>query len=218
MGKSIFITYKYGDTRVLRLKNILLTKVRDYVDELQTRLDKEDHLNKGEEDGQSLKDFTDETIESKLRDKIFHSSVTIFMISKGMREVYASEKDQWIPWEISYSLKEHTRDGRTSLSNALLAVVLPDENASDTYYWHYDQACQSIMYNTNALFQIIKANMFNLKQSKTSNCNGNIIHSGPYSYIYSVKWDDFIGDINKHIQIAVERNERVKDYDITKTV
>jgi len=217
MGRKIFITYKYSDTNVRALPNIFYTKVRDYVTKLQNLLNSEDHINKGEEDGQSLEEFRDEAIASILRDKIYDSSITIILISPNMKTT-ARERDQWIPWEISYSLREHTRNGRTSLSNALLAVVLPDILGDYNYFMRSNEICNSTTFHTENLFSILKKNMFNIKNPQTRQCNGNTVYEGHHSYAYTIKWDEFIENINHYFDIATGINGNIDNYDIVKAI
>jgi hypothetical protein len=217
MGKKIFISYKYADPNVRAIQGIIQTKVRNYVDVLQTKIDANDHINKGEDDGEDMCTLADSTIASKLGDKIFDSTVTIVFISKGMKD-NTPENDQWIPWEISYSLREQSRQGLNSKTNAILGVVLPDQLGSYDWYYRHNPECNSITHMTNQLFTILRENMFNIKMPQTRTCNGTTIYEGESSYIKTVKWDDFIGSINWHIEKALEI-WRVRDqYNIRKTV
>lgn len=218
MGRKIFISYKYADNKVRQINNISTSTVRDYVDELQLKL-KGYHINKGERDGEDLSAFKDSTIASKLRDKIYDSSITIVLISKNMKESI-SEENQWIPWEISYSLKEHTRGGRTSATNAILAVVIPDELDSYSYYIQDKRCgeCTCRIFNTSSLFKILEKNMFNKNIKSRKECNIMNIYTGYPSYIYNVKWDEFIVDIDKYIEIATEINDKIDEYKIYKLI
>lgn len=224
MAKKIFVSYKYGDREVYQLNTagILGTTARHYVDEITAHLDIHDHIYKGEDDNESLAGFKNATIASKLRDKIFDTSVTIVLISKNMRDSSLSEEDQWIPWEVSYSLKEMTRDGRTSRTNAVLAVVLPDRRGSYDYCVTNICASGCRSWFTSNTFGIIGKNMFNRKQANLYTCPSHVggqVHSGDdHSYIYPIKWQDFIGDVNGYINRAAQLSANLDDYELVKVV
>lgn len=219
---KIFISYKYGDTDVRSLNllsGLIQTKVRDYVDIIQDKIGK-DHINKGELDREDLSHFKDATIESKLRTKIYDSSVTIVLISPNMKDWSKPEEDQWIPWEISYSLRESTRKERTSHANAVLAVVLPDSYGSYRYFIeeNYCSCCNTVLYKTDSLFKILSDNMFNKKYPEQGECQNHRFYKGYYSYIYSVKWDEFIVAPDRYIDIAKTIQENISEYNITKSL
>ncbi len=100
MGKSIFVSYKYADAQVQDLevyevtdffgtKRRIATTARHYVDEIAKILEEDDHIYKGENDGESMVALEDATIASKLGDKIFYSSITIVLVSHNMDDVAA---------------------------------------------------------------------------------------------------------------------------------
>lgn len=222
MGRKIFISYKYGDTSVQHLDRNGIwgtTKVRDYVDELQSKLSITDHLNKGELDGEDLSQFKDETIASKLRDKIYDSSLTIVLISPQMKDYGILEEDQWIPWEISYSLKEVRRKDRTSRTNGVLAIVLPDKNGQYEYMLEPKKCCPGgcTLWHTNSLFTILRNNMFNKKvKERDVMCQCDTVYKGYSSYIHMIRWQEFITNIDKYIELAINIRDSKDDYNIQK--
>lgn len=220
MANKIFISYKHSDLKVLPISGCNPTTARDYVDKIEKMIAAGDHIYKGENDNEDIGSLVDATIGSKLGDKIFDSSVTIVLISKGMKETYKAEKDQWIPWEISYSLKEQSRSGGNSKTNAVIAIVLPDENGNYDYFLEYNSTCDSTTYKTDQLFQILRDNMFNLKDKEANSrlCNGGKIYSGYYSYIYSVKWANFVGKLDTYVEVANSIRRDINKYEITQTV
>lgn len=227
MGKKIFVSYKYADDKVANLSWWENSTVRDYVDEFERKIDYSDNIFKGETDGEDLSNLSDDVIWEKLKDRIYDSSVTIVFISPGMKELGKSDRDQWIPWEISYSLKETSRKNKngdpiTSHTNAMVAVVLPDQNGSYSYYLEPKNCCLSgcTIHHLDILFEIIKKNKFNrIRNASKRVCeNNDTIWSGSYSYIEAVKWSDFIADYNKYVDSAEERQNHIDEFEIYKEI
>ena len=138
MAQKIFVSYKYADANVAPLfMNTLFnqpTTARDYVDEfVRLTTNKGIIIYKGEKDDEDLSMFKEETIWSSLKERIFDSSLTVVLLSPNMREGWKEDRDQWIPWEVAYSLRKQPRNGRTSQTNALLFIVLPDRNGDYSY-------------------------------------------------------------------------------------
>lgn len=226
MGRKIFVSYKYADDSVYSLTSGENSIVRNYIDEFESKLDESDDIYKGESDGEDLSQLSEETIWQKLKDRIYDSSLTVVFISPNMKESGKVDKDQWIPWEISYSLKEVSRknkngDSVTSRTNAMIAVVLPDKNNSYSYYLEIKNCCESkcTMHHTYKLFDIIRQNKFNYKNGDKEECdNKDTIWHSECSYIKAVKWNNFINDINKYVDEAYERQDDISNYDIYKEV
>lgn len=229
MGRKVFVSYKYADEKVSKLKdcyyeeinsvmqwNYRKTRVRDFVDLLQDKLGK-DNMNQGEKDNESLENFSDEKIETLLKQKIRQCSITIVIISKGMKVDTKIEKDQWIPWEISYSLRTVPTGGKTKQMNAVLGIVLPDEIGNYNWYYTSNTECSCISHQTSKLFNILSDNMFNIIEKEFRECNGIKIHTkNEPSFIKTIKWEEFMygNNYNNYINKSVEIKDNAKSYDV----
>lgn len=199
MGRKIFISYKYSDSSVKRLSPYQEATARDYVDILQAKLEKDGiHINKGEKDNESLAQFKDKTIQTELSNKIFDSSVTIVLLSPNMKEKWTAESEQWIPWEIAYSIKNKKRSLSSSKRNAILLVALPDKYGSYSYVDERD-----------FYFNIIKSNRSNLQYPYPANY---LTPNCSQSYMLKCNWDNFISNVNGWINAAVEIKENADKY------
>lgn len=150
MGRKVFVSYKYKDNDVKMLKNAIQpTWPCDYVDYIKNEILAVDDIYKGENSDEDISSWKEEAIWKHLKDKIYDSTITIVLISPNMKEKGKWQRSQWIPWEICYSLRETTRNDRTSHNNAILAVILPDKSGKYDYY------------DKNNLFTILRDNIDN---------------------------------------------------------
>jgi len=243
---KIFISYKYGDDQVLQeldkkywaeetneLTGVVTKETkatgRAYVNFLQEILG-EENIHKGEKQDESLKGKSEEQIWELLKPRVHDSSVTLVVISRGMKDNFEPESEQWMPNEIRYSLWEVPRGEKTSATNALLGVIMPDRDGSYGYIYGKSDCphCGHIKVlnkqNIPYLFNILKGNIFNRKNDNGCACQGTFcssaIYNGDHSYIHLVTLEEFIkdGKHQNHIDKALEIKENADKYDIEKTM
>ena len=121
----------------------LVDQEGNYVDYIKNKVLCDDDIYKGENSDEDISLWSEDAIWNHLKNKIYDSTLTIVLISPNMKETGKWQRSQWIPWEISFSVRETTRNNRTSHRNALLVVILPDKSGSYDYY------------NKNNLFPIL---------------------------------------------------------------
>ena len=220
MARKIFVSYKHSDSSVAHLNG--QTTARDYVEKL-IELFEDDEIYKGE-GNEDLSEFKDATIETHLKEKIYDSSITLVLLSPNMRNANEDESAQWIPWEVSYSLKEITRNDRTSRTNGMLAVMLPDQNWSYGYFLEDNTCpvCHCTTHRTDRLFRILRDNMFNIKEATFNSCwnhsSTSPVYTGLFSYVYPVRWRDFVENKETYLKTAENIRQNIDDYNITKIV
>lgn len=217
MGHKVFVSYKYWDFKVKDIYPKTYCTARDYVDVLEQRLGS-NNVYKGETRDGDLSDLDEETIWKKLKDRIFDSSVTIVLVSKGMKEDGKYDKSQWIPWEVRYSLCEYSKDERTSHTNGLLYVVLPDFNGGYDYFNEHKSCCSKgcDSMDTDIIFSIMAGNLFNRKENHKHSCAySDTLYSKEDSFAIVVNWDVFTSNdliMQFYIESAFQRAQHKSEY------
>lgn len=105
---NVFISYKYSDA----------VNTRDKIIEV---LGDRGHIYKGEK-GYNPLNVADETLKDYLSNMIFNTTVTIVIISPCV--IYSD----WVEWEVRYSLRQTSRDGRQSKRNGIVCVIQGKDN------------------------------------------------------------------------------------------
>ena len=220
MGRNVFVSYKYGDYNVRQFLNSdHKTSSRDYVNVIDEILDDtEFYYFNGEEDGIDLSDCPEESIRQYLYNKIFYTSITIVLITANMRRVGVPERNQWIPREISYSLRNKNRECGLSNMNAVLCVVIPDRKGNYGHAAWVDEDGDLII-NEKNLFRIIGDNLCNnTRMDHYVDGKGRPVYEEGGSFFVFALWDDFRKDPGYYLDLAVGNRGRWKDYSIVKNL
>ena len=201
MAHKTFISYKWSEAQRLR-------------DDIIKALGKDDDYYMGEtSDSPDLTDTTTENIKKKLRNMMYNTSVTIVIISPNMK------KSKWIDWEIEYSLKRIPRNGRTSHTNGVVAVIM---KYNDGYNWFKSvearkDGCYSSSYKEELVYDIINKNRFNQKPKIYSCDECMTVDALKGSYISYVEEEEFLRNPKKYINNAYDKSENdALGYELTR--
>ena len=200
MARKTFVSYKYSEAQGLR-------------DDILEALGEDSIYYQGEtSESPDLTDTTTENIREKLKNMIYGTSVTIVVISPNIKQ------SNWIDWEIEYSLKEISREDRTSRSNGILGIIMKVNNSYDWIVTKNikEDGCHPRSIDDDKLYIIISENRYNLKE-KVYSCNRcrtvDVLNG---SYISLIKEDDFLNDPSLYIENALEKSEKIERFDILK--
>ena len=201
MAHKTFISYKYSEAQDLR-------------DEIIDALGENASYYQGEtSDSPDLTDYQTETIREHLKDMIFGTTVTIVIISPHMTE------SSWIDWEIEYSLREYSRNGKKSKSNGVVGVVMKVDGGYDWLRSTTTHADGHTATNNDSskLYQIINDNRFN-ENPKVYSCDKcKTVDRLFGSYISIIPEEEFLNDPDFFIENAYQKCQRVDKYIISKT-
>lgn len=200
MARNTFISYKHSESQRVR-------------DEILEALGKDATYYRGEtSDSPNLSDATTEAIKDHLRDMLFHTSVTIVVVSPR------ATQSEWMDWEIEYSLKEISRQGRTSGANGVLAVVAPSDGDCSWLISHRnsEDGCRVRHVDESKLFDIVNRNRFNRKKKEFACAHCRTYDALSDSYISVIEKEAFLGNPTRYIENAFKKSEEIEEFEIEK--
>ena len=199
---NVFVSYKFSDAVETRDKIIDVLKDRG-------------HVYKGEKGIKPLR-VADLTLKQYLSDMIYNTTVTIVIISPEVRF------SDWVDWEIRYSLRQTSRDGRQSKRNGIVCVIQGKDNIRYSmisgqliHYKDYNWVYQNSVYSPAlSKYYLPKAIIDNMGTTFPS---ANTMIYGSFSsfqqkpprldYCVFVNEDDFVNNPDKYINEAFNRSK-----------
>lgn len=205
MAKNVFISFRFSDGQVLK-------------EELCQLFDQsEDVVNYSEDEDRSK--MSEVTIKEYLYAKLKQTSVTIVLLTPNAisynRNSWTGKYDDWLYDELRYSLE----DRESNRTNG--AVALYTKDARDMLVEMSTHQCEICGKKSDVLVikefdNLVKKNMMNVKMKyKKNECN-DIYDSMEDSYISLIRYEDFVGNIDKYIENATSKRNRKNEFEIVK--
>lgn len=206
MGYNIFISFRYSDGK-------------QYKEELEQLFSLDSEIyNRSESEDRSM--MSEDTIREYLYKKLKSTSVTIFIVTPASlkhKRNYWNQIDDWTYDELRYSLENRFNNR----SNAMIAVYVPDvKNQLISVTTHMCPICkkESTVNTIQDVENLFRKNMMNIKpQYKHNNCEG-IYNSNYDSYCSLISLDEFKKNYEKYISIALEKRDKIDQYNIIKRI
>jgi hypothetical protein len=201
MARKTFISYKYSEAQNVR-------------DRIIKALGSDAAYYQGETaDSPDISDTSADNIKKNLKDMIYDTSITIVVVSPDVK------KSKWIDWEIEYSLKEITRQDKTSRTNGVVGVIMKIDGGYD---WlinskRGDDNCSIRTIDEKLLYPIINKNRYNLNEQVYSCSHCKTLDMLSSSYISLIEEDSFIQNTDEYIENAYEKSKIIDTFNIVKT-
>ena len=194
MARKTFISYKYSD--------VVEGKTNNLRDRIIVKMGDDAKFYRGE-DGytKDLSSYSASYIKETLKKMIRDTSVTILILSPNMKQ------SQWMNRELSYSLSEIERNGRTSHLNGVVAVIQkqPTYGILDGYSW---LKMWNGSWDISKTFELVRLNQNNKKFYAPYSLSDN--------YIDIITEDMFLRDPFKYIEEAYNKSQNIDNYNLRK--
>lgn len=204
MARNAFISFRFSDGE-------------EYKKELCDLFDQSDDVVDYSED-EDRSGMTDDTIREYLYAKLKQTSVTLVLLTPNAIEYnknWLGQYDDWLYDELRYSLE----DRESNRTNGVVAIYT--EDAKDLLIEESTHKCSncnqekpvSLMKNVDNL---ARKNMMNIKPAYKKNLCYNLYDRLEDSYVSWVSFDEFVGDVNKFINNALDKRNRKGEFDLVK--
>lgn len=194
MANKVFVSFRYKDGNAYKKEIVELLKSQQYTIDVSESEDRSQ--------------FTDDTIQKYLYNKIRDSTITIVILTPEAINYQRTNGniDDWLYDEVSYSLKQY--EGKRS--NGVIAIYpLESENI---IFSRVDNKRRTF----NTLENLAKKNSCNVKDAYKVCTDEGWYDESKDCYVSFIPYHEFKNDMKQYIDNAVDKRNRIDQFKITK--